>query len=53
MVLLRIILNEVSPQLRNDILAFIRSLKQDLPTPPNEWDEFAVKLLYTLFEIED
>ena len=48
-----ILLNSVSPPFKNKILVFIKSLKQDFLTSDNEWDQFAVKLLYTLFDIKD
>ncbi len=53
MTLIRILLNSISPQLKAKIINFIKSLK---PTPPNysnEWDEFAINILFTLFEIKD
>ena len=53
MILLRILLNSISPQLKNKILVFIKSLKPAPPVFDNEWDEFAVKLLFTIFDIKD
>ena len=51
--LLNILLNAVSPPFSNKIKVFIKSLKQDFSNSNNEWDQFAVKILYTLFEIKD
>lgn len=53
MVLIKIIFNFISPQLKNKIIDFIKSLKQNPPNYANEWDEFTVKLLFTIFEIQD
>ncbi len=53
MILLNILLNAVSPPFKNKILVFIKSLKQDFSNSNNEWDQFACKLLYTLFDIKD
>jgi len=53
MILLNIILNSVSPPFKNKILNFIKSLKSSIAPSDPEWDQFAVKLLCTLFEIKD
>ncbi len=53
MIFIKILLNAISPQLRTKIINFIKSLK---PTPPvyvNEWDEFAIKVLFSIFDIKD
>ncbi len=53
MILLNILLNAVSPPFKNKILNFIKSLKQDIDSSSTEWDQFSVKLLYSLFDIKD
>lgn len=51
--LIKILLNQISHDLRTKILVFIRSLKPSPPVYADEWDEFAVKTLYVIFDIED
>lgn len=49
--ILNILLNAISPQLKHKVITFIKSLKDDITDSSSEWDQFAVKLLYTLFDI--
>lgn len=53
MILLNIILNAVSPQLKKQILDSIKGLSPSTAPPFAEWDDFAIRLLHTLFDIKD
>lgn len=51
--IIKILLNHVSHDLKTNIINFIKSLKPSPPVYTNEWDEFAVKTLFIIFDIED
>ncbi|MBA7628011.1 hypothetical protein ES703_35481 [subsurface metagenome] len=53
MVFIKILLNSISPQLKKKIIDFIKSLKPSPPVYTNEWDEFAIKILFSIFDIKD
>lgn len=53
MILFNILLNSISQDLKTRIIDFIKSLHNDFASSSDEWDHFAVKILYTLFDIED
>lgn len=53
MILINLLLGKISFDLKNKIISFIKSLESTFSTSSNEWDQFVVKLLFTIFSIKD
>ena len=51
--IIKIILDTISPHLRNLIIDFIKSLKVEAEKTPNPWDDIFVSILITLFDIRE